>query len=201
MSISDRMKLLVEAKLPKYGRFQELEKLTKIKNATWQTWARGRQRPTEFMIQAIAWVWPEHAFWLVTGEELPSEGLSNPAKEQSREHELLTEFTGRVLKTRLAIRHEVSAEASLNVATSDPAYLNENALEDYADKLTKLALSERFTYSKNSANGELEGNFDDEIERQVQKTIAEDKQLKELEETRNRLIRQALTNLEAAASK
>lgn len=209
-SLSDRMKLLIEAKLPKYGRFQELEKLTKIKNATWQTWARGRQRPTDRMIEAVACIWPEHAYWLVTGDELPKEGMTNPTKTYSRDIKTLEEFTGRTLGLRLAIREELTAYLS-GLGTQDPSHsLTDTEIKDLADKFVdhvspQIAAMSSTPFAENESPGDRYRRIVDEATQDLEKIagpeswnerwsklMAEDTQLQELEQTRNRLVAQLL---------
>lgn len=185
-TVNERMKALIEAKLPKYGRFQELERLTKIKNATWQTWARGRQRPTDRMIEAIACIWPEHAYWLVTGDELPREGMTNPTKQLSRELQTLTEFTARTLSTRLAIRNELMAHLDY-LSTLDEGDVN-TAMDALAGNFVK-----RFIELEDTGQDTNKINDDQYWEARWIESMQGDEQLKELEQARYRLIVQSLS--------
>jgi hypothetical protein len=186
--INGRMKLLIEGKLPKYGRFQELERLTTIKSTTWQTWARGRQRPTDRMIEAVACLWPEHAYWLVTGDELPLEGMPSPISELSREQKTLVEFTARTLAMRLTIRNELTAHlANLGVG-----------VEEGNDEQVTVAV-DAFMHRLNhlSQVGEDVHKIDDDQywEKQWRMLMQNDEQLRELELTRRRLILQNFVKL------
>jgi hypothetical protein len=189
-SITTRMRALVEAKLPKYGRFQELERLTKIKNATWQKWARGGQRATEQMIQAVACVWPEHAYWLVTGDELLQEGMTNPMKKHTREIQTLKEFTAQTLGMRLAIRDEFAGTSLLNQINSEDGDVDEATLEKFA----KLIYDRAANDVTDIANGQEIKNAltDDAFEADWIEQMAGDIQLQELEKTRHRLMIQIL---------
>lgn len=113
--LNHRMTVLVEAKLPKYGRFKELERLTKIKNATWQKWGRGKQRPTMEMIEAVSQLWPVNAFWLTTGEELPEVGLTRPRESASGEARNLGIATEQFLNYRQRLREEITASQAKSV--------------------------------------------------------------------------------------
>lgn len=202
-SINSRMKTLIEVKLPKYGRFKELERLTKIKNATWQTWSRGGQRATSNMIEAIACAWPEHAYWLVTGDELPNEGMTNPTKKQSREMQTLTEFTARVLGTRLAIKDEVMAFSSWNSIIgennkTDEVEVNEEAVRTITDKFLELTSSIAPFPEHDDPN--LLKKVEAEWDRRWHELMESDEQLQELEHTRNRIMAQALLKTELPAN-
>lgn len=186
--INGRMKLLIEGKLPKYGRFQELERLTTIKSTTWQTWARGRQRPTDRMIEAIACLWPEHAYWLVTGDELPHEGMPSPISELSREQKTLAEFTARTLAMRLTIRNELTAHlATLGVG-----------VEEGSDEQVTVAVDNfmhRLNHVSQAGEDVAKINDDQYWEKEWQALMQNDEQLKELEQTRRRLILQNFAKL------
>lgn len=190
-SISTRMRQLVEKKLPKYGRFQELERITNIKNATWQTWGRGRQRPTEQMIQAVATAWPEHAYWLVTGDELVLEGMTNPTKEYDRETQTLVEFTAKTLSMRLAIKNELFAASKLDALIDEDGKLNSDHLEEvllkWLSRAGELKLDVESLPEDQLGEVALQG-----FEKILADTLANDHQLKTLEETRHRLLAQAL---------
>lgn len=66
-TIVDRLKVIIDVKTPSRGRFTMLEKSSTISAVNWKTFWYGRQRPNHEMIQTIARLWPEYAFWLVTG--------------------------------------------------------------------------------------------------------------------------------------
>lgn len=190
-SISSRMLQLIERKLPKYGRFQELERLTHIKNATWQTWARGRQRPTEQMIEAVASTWPAHAYWLVTGDELPLEGMTDPRKEYSREMQTLAEFTAKSLSMRLAIRDELFATSKLTAIDDGKGEINVEHMVDIFQKLGErmheLDINVQSLPEEEQADAARQA-----FERLLAEMLASDHQLNTLESTRHRLIVQVL---------
>ena len=66
-TLSDRLRLLLQEKTEGSRRFKWLEEQTGIPATNWTNWYHGRQRATEEMIQGIARLFPEHAFWLATG--------------------------------------------------------------------------------------------------------------------------------------
>lgn len=187
-SITSRMNILIEAKLPKYGRFQQLEKLTKIKNATWQTWGRGRQRPTDRMIEAIACLWPEHAYWLVTGDELQYEGMTNPSKKYGREIQTIQDLTARVLSTRQTIRNELIGAEALH-AVDDDGNITDKDIEIIATKFSNMSIE----IIDQSDHEITKKNFRAKLDEQWENSMKQDSQLQELERTRHRLISQILT--------
>ncbi|WP_428718307.1 hypothetical protein [Undibacterium curvum] len=67
MTISDRMKKLIDAWIPQRGRFKKLEERSNIPYDHWKNFWHGKQRANEYMIASIARMWPEYALWLTTG--------------------------------------------------------------------------------------------------------------------------------------
>lgn len=67
MSLSERLRQLIEIVTPPTRRFIALEEATKIKAETWRTWWNRGGKASADMIQGIGAAWPEYAFWLVTG--------------------------------------------------------------------------------------------------------------------------------------
>lgn len=69
--ISDRLLLVLESELPAARRFKDLEEMSGISSHSWVAVSRGRQRPTEAMIEFAAQQWPDYAYWLATGDTEP----------------------------------------------------------------------------------------------------------------------------------
>ena len=65
--MKDRLKIILEKRTPSRGRFNELSQVSKVPVDTWKSFWYGRQRPTVEMIETVAKLWPEYAFWLITG--------------------------------------------------------------------------------------------------------------------------------------
>lgn len=63
----------------------DFEKATGIKSKTWANIENGFQLANEEHINAIIKVWPEHAYWLTTGQTLPEAGQISPELEEIRE--------------------------------------------------------------------------------------------------------------------
>ncbi|CAM3898275.1 hypothetical protein EV679_2548 [Kerstersia gyiorum] len=66
-NLRNRLALLIEQQVDEKTRFKALEALTNIKATQWRDFFAGKQRPTAEMIEAASRLWPEYAFWLVTG--------------------------------------------------------------------------------------------------------------------------------------
>ncbi|MES9958270.1 MAG: helix-turn-helix transcriptional regulator [Sedimenticola sp.] len=62
----------------------EFADLTEIKKDTLIKIERGRQRPTEELIEGIGKHWPEYLHWLITGTANPDLGQTSPEIEELR---------------------------------------------------------------------------------------------------------------------
>lgn len=59
-------------------RYKELEEWTGIPATNWQSAAKGKQKPTAVMIEALSRRWPKYAFWIATGLTDPENGHTAP---------------------------------------------------------------------------------------------------------------------------
>lgn len=66
-SIQDRFSAVIRQKTSKTRRYAEMEALTGIPATSWNKAFNGKQRPTPEMLQAVGQLWPEFAYWLLTG--------------------------------------------------------------------------------------------------------------------------------------
>lgn len=76
MSIKERALILIEAKAasPK-----QLEERTGIDRYRWQNLKNKEgQKATEEHLEALVKLWPECAYWLITGKTIPSVGQTDP---------------------------------------------------------------------------------------------------------------------------
>jgi len=80
-TISDRLRCLVELKTDSTRRHKGMEQATGLPADLWKAWWHGKQRPNAEMIQSVAQVWPEFAFWLVTGVSDAMHGHIMPKRE------------------------------------------------------------------------------------------------------------------------
>lgn len=66
-TLSTRMKLAIYAELEGKRRFPKLEALTGIPINTWRSWWKNGSNPSGALVEALAKLWPQYAYWLVTG--------------------------------------------------------------------------------------------------------------------------------------
>ncbi|WP_308924600.1 hypothetical protein [Janthinobacterium sp. J1-1] len=76
--ITDRLLEIIEAETQQRNRFKTLEDATGIAKDSWTAVWHRRQRPTAEMIEAIAKLWPDYAFWLACGDTEPERGHVAP---------------------------------------------------------------------------------------------------------------------------
>jgi transcriptional regulator with XRE-family HTH domain len=181
LTLSQRMKVLVETKLPKYGRFQELERLTGIKNATWQKWARDKQRPTVEMIEGVARVWPAHAYWLATGDELPKEGMTSPRELETTAERNLVDATDQVLKYRVRVRNELMASQAVSLL--DTEHQTDESLREIAEKFVSTLMAGESVESR---------TLDESLEAAYRVALTHDQFLRDIERVREQLIVQTM---------
>lgn len=65
--------------------FKGLENATGIKAKKWSHMYNGRTQPSAEMIEAIGKLFPEYAYWLITGKTIPEHGQTSPDLEQLAE--------------------------------------------------------------------------------------------------------------------
>lgn len=78
MKMRERIKILIKKKANPRTPWAHMEQLTGIRASTWQNFERGRQRANDEMLEALGQVWPQYAFWLMTGETDPEHGHLSP---------------------------------------------------------------------------------------------------------------------------
>lgn len=66
-TVAVRLKLVLLAMTPERGRFPSLEQKTGIPTATWRTWWTRGGTPSGLLLEAVGKLWPEYAYWLLTG--------------------------------------------------------------------------------------------------------------------------------------
>lgn len=77
-NIDERLVTLIEHTTTQSKRFKELEEKTGISSNRWQSVWHKRQRAMPDMIEVVARLNPEFAFWLVTGLSDPVHGHDQP---------------------------------------------------------------------------------------------------------------------------
>lgn len=65
--IQKRFIAIINAETHKYGKYVVLEELTGIKTSSWRKAFNGGQKPSLIMLEAFVKVWPQYAYWLISG--------------------------------------------------------------------------------------------------------------------------------------
>lgn len=68
-----------------HRKFKHFEELTGIGASKWQNLGQGKQRANEEMIEAVGRIYPQYAYWLVTGKTDEQHGHTCPLLERIRE--------------------------------------------------------------------------------------------------------------------
>jgi hypothetical protein len=76
--MKERIKLLIRIEANPRAPWAYMEAQTGIRASTWQNFDRGRQRANDEMIEALGRVWPQYAFWLMTGRTDVAHGHLKP---------------------------------------------------------------------------------------------------------------------------
>lgn len=85
-NLTDRMKTLVGLKTTELKKYKEMEELTGITAASWRSWWNRGGPPSGEMVEAVSAIWPEYAFWLVTGIDDYKHGHHAPTLHESCRH-------------------------------------------------------------------------------------------------------------------
>lgn len=77
-----RVAELIDFVADSHRRFKHMEDLTGVKAANWKNTCSTRQRVTQEMVEAIGRVWPQYAYWLVTGKTDEEHGHTSPIRDR-----------------------------------------------------------------------------------------------------------------------
>lgn len=78
----DRIKDIVTTQTLATKKYKQMEDLTGIAASSWQNVCDGKQRANQDHIEAIGRVWPQYAYWLVTGKTDEEHGHTSPILER-----------------------------------------------------------------------------------------------------------------------
>ncbi len=81
----ERILEVIEWKTDSHRKFKHFEELTGISAQKWQNLGQGKQRANDEMLEAIGRVFPQYAYWLVTGKTDEAHGHVSPILERLRE--------------------------------------------------------------------------------------------------------------------
>jgi hypothetical protein len=79
-NIFERTQAVLRSVTSDRRRYKELEEKTGIPASNWQSAAKGKQKPTAVMVEALCRRWPKYAFWIATGLTDPENGHTAPAE-------------------------------------------------------------------------------------------------------------------------
>lgn len=83
--ISERLIKIIDARLPRKGAFTYLEEKTGISARSWGHAYNRRSVPGIEHIEAMGALFPEYAYWIMTGKTIPEAGQTSPDLEQLEE--------------------------------------------------------------------------------------------------------------------
>lgn len=82
--MKDRIVEIIEHVTDSHRKFKHFEELTGISARKWQNLAQGKQRANEEMLEAIGKVFPQYAYWLMTGKTDEEHGHTSPILDRIR---------------------------------------------------------------------------------------------------------------------
>lgn len=83
--MATRLLLIIKWRYPYRGAFNKLEEETGISKSTWSSYNTGRNNPSGESLEAICKLYPQYAYWLMTGRTDPEHGHTSPDIEQLEE--------------------------------------------------------------------------------------------------------------------
>jgi hypothetical protein len=83
--VTERIIKIINDKLPKKGAFTHLEEATGINARSWGHVYNRRTTTGIEHLEAIVKMFPEYAYWIVTGKTIPEAGQTSPDLEQLEE--------------------------------------------------------------------------------------------------------------------
>jgi hypothetical protein len=84
---------IINHRIPEKSRFVHLEQATGINARSWGHAYNQRTRFSTEHIEAISKLFPEYAYWIITGKTIPAHGQTSPDLEQLAELQRRTAHT------------------------------------------------------------------------------------------------------------
>ncbi|MDW5415646.1 hypothetical protein R6242_03560 [Iodobacter sp. CM08] len=111
MSITERIKLVIQVRISDRSRYVDLQQITGISGNIWKNFWHARREPSAEMLESIAKTWPEYALWLTTGILYPAIGQIRPSSDRFR-HDLSEEmpWTTKLLKLKIEFENYCQKE-------------------------------------------------------------------------------------------
>lgn len=100
-----------------HGFWENLERFTRISAQRWRKAYARRQRPTPDMIEALAKLFPEYAFWLATGVTDAANGHIGPDTAQLFPERMTIScpYSDQYFRAEIELAEKLSREARINV--------------------------------------------------------------------------------------
>lgn len=108
-TIRKRFSELIELNTVPSRRYKFLEEQSGISALSWRNAYNGGQRPTAEMLQVVARLWPEYAFWLVTGITDIANGHTSPHGAVYENHHFPRPSATEYFKYRAKLATEIEA--------------------------------------------------------------------------------------------
>ncbi len=83
--IASRIIKIINRRFPRRGTYTSLEEKTGISAKVWAHIYHGRTSPDAKHIEAMGALFPEYAYWIMTGKTIPEAGQTSPDLEQLEE--------------------------------------------------------------------------------------------------------------------
>lgn len=125
--IGERLRAIVENCTKETRRFKDLEEKSVVSAEAWRSFWNGKQRPSAEMIEAVAQLWPEYAFWLATGIDDTGFGHRTPSKFEFPALTKQITAAGDLFRYKVELQHALNT-GELQEVTRDA----EDAMDDLA---------------------------------------------------------------------
>lgn len=85
MLLSERLRKIIDYRLPRRGAFAQLEKDTGVTQAAWRHIYNERNQPSADSLLAICKLYPQYTLWLMTEQTNVGAGQTSPDIDQLEE--------------------------------------------------------------------------------------------------------------------
>ena len=136
MPMSARLKAVIVFETDVSGRFGWLQKKTGISRNTWQTWWDKEDAvPSGKMVETVARLWPQYAYWLATGSTDEEYGHKAPKSVQNSS--TWPEYGGvRSASSSEYLKHCIAMQ---NKIASDESYIGSKEWERDWEQLDSIS--------------------------------------------------------------
>ncbi|MEF2266565.1 hypothetical protein V3C40_07200 [Janthinobacterium sp. LS2A] len=160
-TLAGRMKLMIDARADRRGKFAQLQELTGIPAENWKSFYYDRQRPNPDMIETICQAWPEHALWLTTGITDSAHGQIGIADAYQSEINLVEKpeqiASMRYIKRKAEIFKKMTEESRTTITKDELSEIYELRCARDTERLGYL------TRRAQTSEGGIKGYFDSRL--------------------------------------